>query len=191
MKHLKKYLEVIKVPIKVGDTVLGGRFKNKKTLVKKIGKNAKGDITINGKPLLRYRIVKESISELEYEVNDYLADLLDKGFKIEHKKVSPYPNEGGTFDYSTRIWKPLWKDLDNGYSPTRSEVFKGSEIDEEVNRFISMISDRTELIYAIVEKNEVSGSRYFHREVFDINRINNGELSEIVSIDSFVIVLKK
>jgi hypothetical protein len=54
-----KLIEMIKVPIKVGDTVLGGRFKNKKIVVKKIGKNDKGDITINGKPLLKYRIVKD------------------------------------------------------------------------------------------------------------------------------------
>ena len=43
---IKKF-EDIKVPIEVGDTVLGGRFKNKKTIVKKIGKNKKGDITIS------------------------------------------------------------------------------------------------------------------------------------------------
>ena len=39
--------EEIKVPIKVGDVVLGGKFKNKRVTVKKIGKNEKGDITIN------------------------------------------------------------------------------------------------------------------------------------------------
>jgi len=61
MKYLKTYNEVIKVPIKVGDTVLGGRFKNKKIVVKKIGKNSKGDITINDKPLLKFRIFKESL----------------------------------------------------------------------------------------------------------------------------------
>ncbi len=54
--------EDIKVPVKVGDTVLGGKFKNKKVVVKTIGKNEKGDITINGKPLLRYRIVGEASS---------------------------------------------------------------------------------------------------------------------------------
>lgn len=58
---MKYLLEKIVLDIKVGDTVLGGRFKNKKVLVKKIGKNAKGDITINGKPLLRFRIIKENI----------------------------------------------------------------------------------------------------------------------------------
>ena len=49
--------ENIVIPIKVGDTVLGGKFKNKKIVVKDIGKNEKGDITINGKPLLKYRII--------------------------------------------------------------------------------------------------------------------------------------
>ena len=58
MKSFKQYIdEVIKVPIKIGDVVLGGKFKNKKITVKSIGKNEKGDITINGKPLLKYRIL--------------------------------------------------------------------------------------------------------------------------------------
>ena len=51
--------EKIEVPIKVGDVVLGGKFKNKKVTVKKIGKNEKGDIAINDKPLLKYRIIKQ------------------------------------------------------------------------------------------------------------------------------------
>jgi len=57
MRFLKYIKEDIKVPIKVGDVVLGGKFKNKKITVKNIGKNAKGDITINGKPLLKFRII--------------------------------------------------------------------------------------------------------------------------------------
>ncbi len=50
--------EDINVPINIGDEVLGGKFKNKKVVVKDIGKNEKGDITINDKPLLRFRIKK-------------------------------------------------------------------------------------------------------------------------------------
>ena len=57
MIPFKQYTEDIKVPIKVGDTALGGRFKNKKVVVKTIGKNDKGDITINGRPLLKFRIM--------------------------------------------------------------------------------------------------------------------------------------
>lgn len=55
--------EDITIPINVGDIVLGGKFKNKKITVKKIGKNEKGDITINGKSLLRFRIVPQEIEE--------------------------------------------------------------------------------------------------------------------------------
>ncbi len=60
MKSFKEYIEEdIKVPIKVGDTVLGGKFKNKRIVVKSIGKNEKGDITINDRPLMKYRILDE------------------------------------------------------------------------------------------------------------------------------------
>lgn len=52
--------EIIKLDIKVGDVIMGGKFKNKKVIIKTIGKNEKGDITINGKPLLRFRLIKES-----------------------------------------------------------------------------------------------------------------------------------
>ena len=52
--------EDINIPISVGDTILGGKFKNKRIVVKSIGKNEKGDITINGKPLLKYRTLDES-----------------------------------------------------------------------------------------------------------------------------------
>ena len=50
--------ESITLDIKVGDTLLGGKFKNRKVVVKTIGKNEKGDVTINGKPLLKYRIIQ-------------------------------------------------------------------------------------------------------------------------------------
>jgi hypothetical protein len=62
--RLKNYLlEDITVPINVGDIVLGGKFKNKKITVKKIGKNEKGDITINGKAMMRFRVIPQEVSE--------------------------------------------------------------------------------------------------------------------------------
>ena len=48
--------EAITIPIEIGDTVLGGKFKNKKVTVKSIGRNEKGDLTINGKPILKVRL---------------------------------------------------------------------------------------------------------------------------------------
>ena len=49
-------LEGIFIPIKVGDTILGGRFKNKKIMVKNIGKDEFGMPTINGKRVVNFRI---------------------------------------------------------------------------------------------------------------------------------------
>ena len=65
MKFYEYLKEDITVPINVGDIVLGGKFKNKRIVVKKIGKNEKGDITINGKPLLKFRIIPQEKGESE------------------------------------------------------------------------------------------------------------------------------
>jgi len=81
MKYIKKFNEDIKIPIEVGDTILGGKFKNRKLVVKKIGKNKKGDITVNDKPLLKFRLVKESITQ--EDVDNGLAYLKDDGFNVE------------------------------------------------------------------------------------------------------------
>lgn len=59
----QKLREAISLDIKVGDIILGGKFKNKKIKVKEIGTNDKGDITINGKPLLRFRIINQDETE--------------------------------------------------------------------------------------------------------------------------------
>jgi tRNA nucleotidyltransferase/poly(A) polymerase len=57
--------ENIVLPIKVGDTIMTGRFKNKKTIVKSIGKDEHGMPTINGRKVVNFRMVKEGfISEL-------------------------------------------------------------------------------------------------------------------------------
>ena len=56
---VKPYLnESPDLDIKVGDTILMGRFKNKKVKVKSITYNEKGDLLINGRPALKFRIVK-------------------------------------------------------------------------------------------------------------------------------------
>ena len=57
--------EVIKLPVDVGDTILMGRFKNKKVVVKSIGKDEHGMPTINGKKVVTFRLMKEGfIAEL-------------------------------------------------------------------------------------------------------------------------------
>jgi hypothetical protein len=64
MKHLRQYvrqilLESIPLDVKVGDVILTGRFKNKRTVVKSIGKDKYGHPTINGKSILKFKIEKQ------------------------------------------------------------------------------------------------------------------------------------
>lgn len=48
--------EDIKVPVGPGDWILGGKFKNKKIKIKTVSTNEKGDILINGRPMMKFRI---------------------------------------------------------------------------------------------------------------------------------------
>jgi hypothetical protein len=127
MIRIKKF-EDIKIPINVGDTILGGRFKNKKVVVKKIGKNAKGDITVNGKPLLKYRLVKESFEE---ETNDLLRSVMDMGMAVEinENSVRIYDqlgNESYSFESPEFEWDQIRADL-QAYISQMTEEF-GFEI---------------------------------------------------------------
>lgn len=115
--------ETIKVPIEVGDTVLGGRFKNKKMIVKKIGKNKKGDITINDKPLLKFRLVKENLQE---EVDYYFRHLEDDNFLFQVE-----------VDYF-RIFKPINESV---YSYSNCKPFQWSEISGEISRYVIELDD--------------------------------------------------
>ena len=58
MEVWRQYCENIELDIKVGDVVLGGKYKNKRIVVKEIGTDELGQPTINGKPILKFRIEK-------------------------------------------------------------------------------------------------------------------------------------
>jgi hypothetical protein len=66
--------ENIDIPVKIGDTILTGKFKNKKTIVKTIGKDEHGMPTINGKKVVTFRMVKEGIEVVLTEIP--MADLV-------------------------------------------------------------------------------------------------------------------
>ena len=70
VKHYKLkdlIVEDISIPVNIGDTILVGRFKNKKIVVKEIGVDEHGMPTINGKRIINFRLYKE---EPEEEKND-------------------------------------------------------------------------------------------------------------------------
>ena len=48
----------VNIDLQVGDVILTGRFKNKREIVKTIGVDKLGQPTVNGKPMLKFRIEK-------------------------------------------------------------------------------------------------------------------------------------
>ena len=46
------------IPIKIGDIILTGRFRNKPVKVKEVGIDELGQPTVNGNPILKFRLPK-------------------------------------------------------------------------------------------------------------------------------------
>jgi|TARA_R110002020_G_scaffold134212_2_gene299352 8-oxo-dGTP pyrophosphatase MutT (NUDIX family) len=94
-QHFIKH-EDITVPIEIGDIVLGGRFKNKRITVKTIGKNEKGDITINGRPLLKYRLITQE------DIEQFACSFDMKKFIGESSTIGSMSS--GVVDDGPRYW---------------------------------------------------------------------------------------
>jgi len=168
MKHIKRFSEDIKVPIELGDTILGGRFKNKKVLVKKIGKNKKGDITVNDKPLLKYRIVKESISQ--EDINNQLAYLIDDGFEIIYKADI------------IQIFKK--KNFVNTASMSNLVKLNWSDIESDILPFIEMNKDSIKVIILIYPNFTESGDNpTYVRKFFSVDEILEINFDKLVKIN--------
>ena len=60
MIRYPKTNENVSVPVKVGDTILRGKFKNVKVKVKKIGKDQRNQPTINGQKMLTFRMLSKA-----------------------------------------------------------------------------------------------------------------------------------
>ena len=133
IEYPERIEEDINIPINVGDTILGGRFKNKKTIVKKIGKNAKGDITVNGKP---YRLIKESIESFEEETNVLLRSAMDIGFATTINLISDSPAKQADIFYA-RIYKQIGDEKFSFNSPE----FEWSLIKADVQAYIGYMTE--------------------------------------------------
>ena len=58
-RQLRKIIaEALDLDLKVGDVIMTGKFKNKRTIVKDISTDDLGQSTINGKKVLNFRIEK-------------------------------------------------------------------------------------------------------------------------------------
>jgi hypothetical protein len=95
-------LEKIVLDVKVGDVILGGRFKNKKIKVKSIGKDKHGMPTINGRKVVNFRMAPKS--NLKFELKERV-DFLDTAKQLVKKaglksKVVFAKRKGNKADYN-------------------------------------------------------------------------------------------
>ena len=82
MIKLKDLLsEAITIDVNIGDTILTGRFKNKKTVVKKIGVDDHGMPTINGRKVVTFRMGKK-VNVFDKENITERVDFLDTASQI-------------------------------------------------------------------------------------------------------------
>ena len=89
-KFTTSFSEEIKLDVNVGDTILVGRFKNKKIKVKNIGKDKHGMPTINGRKIVNFRKLdenKQQIKTLHKFLTKYTksakkaSDMINKNYK--------------------------------------------------------------------------------------------------------------
>ena len=96
-KKTKKKNEDINIPVKIGDTILTGRFKNKKVVVKSIEKDEHGMPTINGKKITTFRVLKNKTNQK----NESSITSNIKGVK----GYSPFVEDGQFDDYVAHLKK--------------------------------------------------------------------------------------
>ena len=156
MKKFSEYSEDIKVPIKVGDTVLGGRFKNKKVKVKDIGKNEKGDITINGRPLLKYRIMSEMMDMVDMVEEDKTLIKWQQSASTQLFDVASASSMG--FD---AFWMPMSPSVMKRLWPTELRATVFHVTDEAGYRTIKKLQGKKKSISTFFEMR----SNYFEQGV--------------------------
>lgn len=86
---------MIQIPLEIGDTILAGRFKNKKITVKEIGIDDFGSPTVNGRSILKIRIPKlyqkqENNMKLKENKTQILLTTVDSKINWSSDKNMPF-----------------------------------------------------------------------------------------------------
>jgi len=145
MNKLTKWLiddlltEEVKLDIKVGDTVLMGRFKNKRVVVKSIDFNDKGDMLINGRPALKFRMVKPKKALLPVSRTDKGSATKDPDMKGVKEIDVPSPSRAGVKKNKT--------DKMSGYKKANENVKK--TLDSYMKNVVYSIMENTQITKVI------------------------------------------
>lgn len=146
---------MIKVPLNVGDTILVGKFKNKREEVKTVGTDINGQPTINGRKMFTFRIEKlmpkkESIIKFKDILNEGawgqgpLDNDLASDWKWTFGKMIIKEIENKLIDndlkykyYAIGIWEDLKNKLKTQYTYfTNKQIVKMNELSKKAAKEI-------------------------------------------------------
>jgi len=115
MNIMRKLVEDITIPVKKGDTILVGRFRNHPIEVKEIGKDQHGMPTINGRPVVTFRLQKKEKKSLKetpvFKDGKGTYDLHFEKYPLndveKQKLIQAYGTDAGIFGYSKKYDKTV------------------------------------------------------------------------------------
>lgn len=185
--------EDINLDVNVGDTVMMGKFKNKKTVVKKIDKDKHGSPTINGKQATTFRLINDIKKEVVIEEDNRLK--IDKnkllGQKFYHGTIME------TWDKSNSDYLFIVSDF---------EVAKNHAIDRANSMNLEYSKPFTAIVVEIIITNKItsllwladddngnwSGSPFNYNEWYDsYENVGSFIIKGDYDINDFKIVYKK
>ena len=169
---VKPLINEVDLPIKVGDDVLMGRFKNKRVKVKSITYNEKGDLQINGRPALKFRLVQNDKKLLPNKTTN-------------KKSAEPDSDRKGVDDEY-----PHYKLKEDDKEPKFHSVHRTSTFDKTFERwYANYVPLSTKKMQSIIGKEKVSvfhvGNAEYARDIQQVARIvgKKGTLSTFTSVD--------
>jgi ABC-type oligopeptide transport system ATPase subunit len=102
--HMSK--SALELDIKKGDILLGGRFKNKREVVKTLGRDELGQPTVNGKKLLNFRIEKHLPEDKKSSKTREMEKTSLKR-KVLSRTIHNISTRGGTKAYARSLRRGL------------------------------------------------------------------------------------
>ncbi len=177
LKKLKECInEEIKLNVKVGDQILMGKFKNKKVIVKSIGKDEWGMPTINGKKAVTFRIPKkENLKEISLQNLDNIERIeTDDGtgpfassWKQYHKQANVRANKigYGVVDRPDELKKEKdlvnYKELDPRNQVTNFPIMQEPKNTDSIGKFTARRAYTNWLGDALKSANDMGWERVF------------------------------
>ena len=169
---VKPLINEVELPVKIGDTVLMGRFKNKRVKVKSITYNEKGDLLINNRPALKFRLSKSDKELLPTKTTN-------------KKSAEPDSDRKGVDDEY-----PHYKLKEDEEEPKFHSVHRTTTFDKTFERwYANYVPLSTKKMQSILGKEKVSvfhvGNAEYARDIQQVARIvgKKGTLSTFTSVD--------